>query len=404
MQQRDTERSTEAFAESETCLLSVSHFWYLNHIFKKEIEEILTKNGVTMEPELKLAFRLQRKDGNKANALEEFTKLAQKTLNGSDSVTIPPKDLDAEKLMQSLNIVKAGEEELLLVLSSQEMTVQGPTPGCNAIRKSLAASQVTNYKSCEGVTLAPQQKSSDLVLNIKDPLSKSGLIVEKRDWDQMTALLWDGIRDIEGKFGVQFKCLNPTAGKVTVKAHYRTAEENTSMESHAIRALVRMYQKFVTSQRLKEDRSAPCSNHHGIAKPRGAPIGGPVANGQWTASKAEAAPGLDKVASGGEVEKCPICLDSFTSKTQLMCKHEFCRSCLKEAMRNQGELCPVCKYVFGVVEGNQPDGNMHFDKNPTSLPGFEGYGTIVITYHIPPGRQTVCVLPRILEDNCDIRC
>ncbi|XP_035980615.1 uncharacterized protein LOC118556663 isoform X2 [Fundulus heteroclitus] len=44
--------------------------------------------------------------------------------------------------------------------------------------------------------------------------------------------------------------------------------------------------------------------------------------------------------------------------------------------------------VFGVMEGNQPDGTMTWNCRPSSLPGFSSCGHIVITYMIPNGKQT----------------
>lgn len=176
------------------------------------------------------------------------------------------------------------------------------------------------------------------------------------------------------------------------------------MESRATRALLRLYQSLVLSQRIQDARSSR-SDHQSVAEPRAAPSTGPLSNGQWRLPKAAAAPGLDEGASGGESEedKCPICLDVFTDKMKLKCKHEFCTSCLTEAMKSQGKICPVCKDVFGVIEGDQPHGKMtvNQDKN-ISLPGFKGCGTITIHYSIPSGRQTVRVLPLIPEDTCGI--
>uniref|UniRef100_A0A672G4I6 E3 ubiquitin-protein ligase n=1 Tax=Salarias fasciatus TaxID=181472 RepID=A0A672G4I6_SALFA len=85
---------------------------------------------------------------------------------------------------------------------------------------------------------------------------------------------------------------------------------------------------------------------------------------------------------------CPICRDTFTKKTQLKCKHEFCEECLQQAEKSMGPVCPVCREVFGKIEGNQPKGTMKWIKSPQSLPGFPGCGTIEITYCIPDGRQT----------------
>ena len=48
----------------------------------------------------------------------------------------------------------------------------------------------------------------------------------------------------------------------------------------------------------------------------------------------------------------------------------------------------MCQEVFGVLEGNQPDGTMDVQHYPYhSLPGYEGYGCYVITYYIPSGIQ-----------------
>lgn len=395
------ESSTEAPAGSENCVLSVSHFWYLSHIYKEEIEKILERNEVKMEPELTVTFKLGQEGGNPAKALDEFTNLVQKTLSESKATNIPLKNLDAEKLVDSLSIAKAPENKLLLVLASQEMTVHGPSPGCNAIRNSLAASQGTNYKFSEGATWPSSQTSSDLVQNIRDPLSKGGLPMEKSEWDRMTTSWSVTINDMEAKFGVRFKGWTSTGGQFTIRACYVKPDENHSMESHAIRALLRFYQKFVASQRLKDTKSSR-SDYQSVAEPRGAPSTGPVSNGQWRPTEDAAARGVDEGASGGEREedKCPICLDSFIDKKKLKCKHEFCSSCLEEAIKNQGMICPLCKDVFGAVEGNQPEGNMDFHVDSrSSLPGFKGYGTIVINYNIPSGRQTVCVLPLIPEGN-----
>ncbi|MGH0145130.1 UNVERIFIED_CONTAM: hypothetical protein FKN15_068022 [Acipenser sinensis] len=94
-------------------------------------------------------------------------------------------------------------------------------------------------------------------------------------------------------------------------------------------------------------------------------------------------------ATGGphtEEENCPICLSDFTEKTLLKCKHAFCKGCLVQAMATN-PACPVCKAVYGKVEGNQPPGEMTWHKTRNRLPGFP-CGTIEISYNIPRGIQT----------------
>ncbi|XP_059394129.1 E3 ubiquitin-protein ligase DTX3L-like isoform X2 [Carassius carassius] len=88
-----------------------------------------------------------------------------------------------------------------------------------------------------------------------------------------------------------------------------------------------------------------------------------------------------------EEETCPICMDSFTDNEKLKCGHEFCRECIRMSVESLGPICPVCKEVFGKMEGNQPDGTMKVMKNRLSLPGYPDCGTIEIHYDIPSGIQ-----------------
>lgn len=398
--QSDMGSSAEAPAEDLTCLLSVSHFWYMKHIYKDEIQQILEKNGVDMVPELTVSFKLRGEDGNQAKALAEFTKLTQKSFTGMGTLSIPFKHLSAEKLKDSLSLFRAKDEKLMLVLSSQEITAHGPNQSCSAICKSLAASQETNDNISEGATSAPTPKYTGLVLNINDPLSRNGLTMERSEWQQIVSQ-GHTIRDIQDKFGVQFKVCELGSDKLNIKAVSRKREGNASMESHATRALVRLYQRFVMFKRSFGARSPRSDTQSFFAEGAIARSGGPVPNGQREPSKAEAALVVEEGARAGdnEDEKCPICLDSFTDKRQLRCKHVFCNTCLNDAVKAQGKTCPVCKDVFGIIEGDQPDGTMDISKRKISLPGFECPGIIVITYTIPPGIQTVCVLSLTPGDN-----
>ncbi|XP_014893059.1 E3 ubiquitin-protein ligase DTX3L-like [Poecilia latipinna] len=95
-----------------------------------------------------------------------------------------------------------------------------------------------------------------------------------------------------------------------------------------------------------------------------------------------------KGASGDSKDDfCPICLDRLIKQKQLRCKHTFCDECLQASLKHIGPMCPVCKDVFGVMEGDQPDGVMTWSSDSSSLPGFSGCGCIVITYTFPSGKQ-----------------
>ncbi|XP_015284489.1 PREDICTED: E3 ubiquitin-protein ligase DTX3L [Gekko japonicus] len=88
-----------------------------------------------------------------------------------------------------------------------------------------------------------------------------------------------------------------------------------------------------------------------------------------------------------EEEKCSICMDKIDQKEVLpKCKHAFCRGCIQTAMKYK-PVCPVCNMSYGKIEGNQPPGKMDISKTRMPLPGYEGSGTITITYYIPDGIQ-----------------
>ena len=91
---------------------------------------------------------------------------------------------------------------------------------------------------------------------------------------------------------------------------------------------------------------------------------------------------------------CPICYDELKSKpvtavtTCKNCKQVFCKGCLDEALKHK-PYCPTCTVPLRKVTGNQPTGGtMTVNTYPKQkLPGYEQYGTIVIHYDIPGGKQ-----------------
>ena len=89
-------------------------------------------------------------------------------------------------------------------------------------------------------------------------------------------------------------------------------------------------------------------------------------------------------------EKCPICMNTFDNPKQLSnCGHVFCTDCI-EAQFKVTSKCPNCFMVYGVIMGDQPEGEMNsYSDYRTRLPGYENCSTIVITYDFPDGVQGV---------------
>ncbi|XP_028409935.1 uncharacterized protein LOC114532591 [Dendronephthya gigantea] len=91
--------------------------------------------------------------------------------------------------------------------------------------------------------------------------------------------------------------------------------------------------------------------------------------------------------SGDNSDDCIICRCPPTNPVSLpKCGHTFCKSCIETAFTYQ-KKCPTCQEVYGITEGDQPDGTMDVQKYSNSLPGYESYGCYVITYVIPGGLQ-----------------
>lgn len=98
-------------------------------------------------------------------------------------------------------------------------------------------------------------------------------------------------------------------------------------------------------------------------------------------------PGAKNSTMDDKEDECPICLEALKRPKKLKCKHVFCTDCLQRALDTSNK-CPVCQEPQGVLQGNQPHGHMGFRVDPySSVPGYEGYGTIIIDYRIPSGTQ-----------------
>ncbi|NXN34021.1 DTX3L ligase, partial [Nycticryphes semicollaris] len=98
--------------------------------------------------------------------------------------------------------------------------------------------------------------------------------------------------------------------------------------------------------------------------------------------------GQSRVKAEEDKDACPICMERIEEKEILTkCKHAFCKSCIKQAMTYK-QACPVCNTIYGVLEGNQPDGIMSYRTVASPLPDYSNCGTIEITYSMHGGIQT----------------
>ncbi|CAI5688064.1 unnamed protein product [Oreochromis niloticus] len=241
--------TVSAGEETHTCSVPVGHFWYVNHMYEEEMKHIEKKKGVNIKADVKVRFEVDQKHGRPDNALEEFANLVQKSLVESSGSVIPLKFRDSDQWSDALKTIQKKENKLLVTLTSETMTVRGPTQSQEAMRKLLNADteQKRNTDTHEEYEREIQDTSLKIDMTTKDHLMHMGLTMEESYWKVMITSYSEKVAKIKDKFNVELKESDIGQGKVNVKAVYKKDEGNASMESHAVRELFHLYQKTATS-------------------------------------------------------------------------------------------------------------------------------------------------------------
>lgn len=341
--------------ENEYVVLPADTFLALSYTQSEELRRIEKRNNCVVK--VKVEFAKGEGEGDPQKALSEF-KAFICSLGG-----LPPERPRSKELDTQTRFVK-------------EVFNVGGVPRRNVPEASSWTSQLT---------------AGDVEVDIDDPLFRDGITIEKSCWKLMATSYSEHLLKVQRKFNVRFEVDHGVRpGKVNIRA---AGGRNLALECHALRALCQLYKRIVSS-----NQPFGATGFTGPDPPKNTPKrdhGNPLLNGQSGDSTLTKKAMVEAAAGGGggghEEDMCPICLDTFEDKRELDCKHEFCRGCLVQSISNLGPCCPVCKHVFGNMVGNQPDGTMDAIIIPKSLPGFPRCGTIVITYHIPSGTQTVNV-------------
>ncbi|KAM9860033.1 uncharacterized protein ACBR49_015380 [Aulostomus maculatus] len=366
----------DATAE-ESCLVPVGLFTYMIFLYKKDIHRITEEHGVTISPEVNVVFQATQRGGNPSKAMSDFITLTQKCMAEFNSADVPLKHMEPEGWGNMLRIHQEKENKNL--------------PGPDKVTKALNVTQTTRRPPSPKSSRAPQgDTSAKIAMKIQDLLVDEGLTMEESHWRKLRGT--EELAKLKVKFDVDFKECGHTQGKTTLRAFYRGSGGNCSGECHAIRALLRLHQRSATSCRMegeiKYGASGFSDSSPKLSKSSSQSEG--TSSGLWRDGKSGNRNASDAPMGGGATkdDNCPICLDKFTNKYELKCKHSFCKQCLENAKKTCGPFCPVCKSVYGVLRGNQPDGEMSWRTAKDRLPGFQHCGTIVISYDMRSGVQT----------------
>ncbi|XP_055770581.1 E3 ubiquitin-protein ligase DTX3L-like [Salvelinus fontinalis] len=418
----------------EEVKVPVIHFAYLNQAYRKDMERIEKNNGVKINAEVLVSIQenMQEMVRNPTKASQDFIDIVQKCVGEFESVFTPLTHVDPGDLVNMLKSIQNEETRLVINVSANGCNVLGPKQSMVAVKKAFGVGHNSTVKDSEfagGSGRRSTEIPQKIVMNIKDPLVSDGLSMDLAHWNLMKTAFDEIIKAIQSKFGVVFMD-NYFQGMVSVKTRPIMSQHAASLESNAIRALMHLYQKVATStmscylldttqaktvgDMLERIRSrhlcVGAGENYGPWRLIGLPqhlgpavkeleekLGGPVFKEKDKQkigyledyrSSAGAAGDRGGATGGAEKEKCTICMDEFTDKEKLSCNHEFCKECLKRSVENLGAICPLCKDVFGMVEGQQPDGTMTWRLDKANLAGFHDCGMIVISYDIPHGQQT----------------
>ncbi|XP_071233472.1 E3 ubiquitin-protein ligase DTX3L-like isoform X3 [Salvelinus alpinus] len=427
------------------------HFVYLNQAYRKEMEDIEKRNGVKINAEVKVSIKEDTqktgRDFMLTKAHQEFSDLFQKCVVDLDCISTHLTPGDPGDLMNTLKNIQNEETRLVLNVSANGCVVFGPAQSIMAVGKAFGMKTTVmtfgmDHSSTEkasgfagGPVLRSPKTPRMIGMDIKDPLLSHGLAMDQTHWDLIKSAFHEKITAIKNKFGVDFM-EEKSPGKVKIKTRPTTSHtpQAVSLESHAIRALMHFYQKVATSamschlldpthaktvgDKLEEihprHRCVWAGENYGPWRLIGLPqhLGPAVKELEMmlkmpmfkeedkhkieypgdrssTGAATGGAVGDGGATGGPEDDNCSICMDRFINKTKLSCSHEFCTDCLRKAVEFSGPSCPLCKDMFGKVEGDQPEGTMKVKhESYPCIPGYRGYGMIVITYDIPSGKQT----------------
>ncbi|XP_035376291.1 E3 ubiquitin-protein ligase DTX3L-like isoform X1 [Electrophorus electricus] len=415
--------------------IPVSLYWYLSCAYRKEIHQIENEFGVKIDAEVSVSITAKSektKSDCVQNAIQRFTDLVQDNAKSLDIRPIPQAQMESDIVKEVLCNIQSEEAKLMLHRSADSCLIFAPKQVTSMLQKQMSTSD-TSDASSNGTS----QKTETLEMDMKD--TQAPLVMNEKHWELVKMAFSAQLSDIENKYGVVFHD-EPYQGSVKVSAQSTGALVN--LQTHALRVLMHLYQKVTMStvtcklrepdyaniviQALKGRRSAHCwidsREKYGSRKLVGLPkhllpaiadiemeIGKSVFDdtekqllgyseylaqrqgqqGLGAEGGAEAKGNAkDKESVKSEEDKCPICMDTFTDKKTLKCGHDYCNDCLRQSVKNFGEICPVCKKIFGKLIGNQPEGTMDYTETTNRLPGFTDCGTIVIKYQIPPGIQT----------------
>ncbi|XP_062401692.1 uncharacterized protein LOC134092682 [Sardina pilchardus] len=242
---------TSRDASTETLRVPLYHYWYMNHMLRKEIESIQEKHGVEIKDDVCVSVEETTGANSKSvtNASQEFQKLFLECTADIVSVTVP-------SVVEVVREIQSLDDKLMLYTSAQNWNLVGPRHHVAAAQLNLPGyKEDTRPKMSENGRQDTAENTSfrkrwdgpkGIEMDIKDPHLSKGLRIECDYWELMGKAFQKQIKDLENKFDVDFQ-ENKIDKYVIITAQTR-GNNIVFLEMNALRALMSLYEKaFMTT-------------------------------------------------------------------------------------------------------------------------------------------------------------
>lgn len=249
-----SERTDREEMESspETMRVPLFHYWYLNHMYRKEIERIQEKHGVTFKADVRVSANNASETNHKSftDATFEFQQLFRECANDIDSVSVANVDLLVKE-------IKNLDTKLMLNASAQNWCIIGPRDQVAAAKIMLnvpakADDPKPEQSDRKHLNKTPNQNLHEdsrwrgprgVEMDVKDSVLLNGLNISEIHWELMKTAFKKQIKDLENKFGVNL-IETKTHDRVTITA-LSIGNQMANLEVNSLRALTSLYQKAV---------------------------------------------------------------------------------------------------------------------------------------------------------------
>ncbi|XP_021256535.1 E3 ubiquitin-protein ligase DTX3L [Numida meleagris] len=424
--------------EMNTLIVPSALYEYFCHTCKEQIKEMYERFGVGIKSKdcnngnTLISFASDTSPTSIRRANDFFTSAFQKVVKDVTQEEIPV--ANSYQLNEAMMKLNAKFSNLLTKQKDNQLLLRGPTNEILAAKKFLAEEKENNQDEKNTKISEPNAYSS-------------GIEVDASLFKLLEPVLRKEIEDIEESFDVVIEKIG-SSGSQQMLLVFKPRNKTSDLLPHSIESFINGFQNALAMLREKliswklsehqkrklnmlldekhleslhvklkttEDKLILCGlpNHLPAAEKlirnllnaensaetkKRTPLSSDRYNQEASGVSEEKYSGRQKSSYSSTKQAkakaedtddtCPICMDKINNKEILTkCKHAFCKSCISMALEYK-KTCPVCNTVYGLVQGDQPEGRMHFRRISSTLPGYPGCGTIEIEYVMQSGIQT----------------